>query len=371
MKQAFILLLTVSLLLSGCTAINTEEQLMAVVMGIDLTDEKHFRVTVKVPSFSAPQEGGNDSYMTLSAEAEVFPAALNRLFDTAPRSLNFSQTRLLLIESDALLRDPGLFSTLHTLDGMRSQAMISICREEAGSLLEKQKVAVGTRLSRYIDSTLDHALKEGVIPDSTLIRTLSQTGGGYQDALLSVLLSAQTQQTSDSSVPASQQEQQESQSPAKKNQSNVLWTGAAVMDGHRLSGYLSPQETMLCRFISGEISTINYRTGDGIYQLTSRFGPRISVEQHPDSITVSVRGNINLLPRFNAPVDLHAIAAQLEEDTVKLLHTLQSLRCDALGIGGLLSRQFMTLSDWENSNWKENYLQAEKSVRFTLTLMDE
>ena len=352
MKQAFILLLTVSLLLSGCTAINTEEQLMAVVMGIDLTDEKHFRVTVKVPSFSAPQEGGNDSYMTLSAEAADLPAALNRLFDTAPRSLNFSQTRLLLIESDALLRDPSLFSTLHTLDGMRSQAMISICREEAGSLLEKQKVAVGTRLSRYIDSTLDNALKEGVIPDSTLIRTLSQTGGGYQDALISVLQSAQTQQTSDSSVPASQQEQQESQSPAKKNQSNVLWTGAAVMDGHRLSGYLSPQETMLCRFISGEISTINYRTGDGIYQLT-------------------VRGNINLLPRFNAPVDLHAIAAQLEEDTVTLLHTLQSLRCDALGIGGLLSRQFMTLSDWENSNWKENYLQAEKSVRFTLTLMDE
>lgn len=373
MKLRLILLLLFTLMLSGCTALNTEEQLMVVVMGIDHTEDQQFRITVKVPSFASSSEsgGGTDGYISLSATAKDFPSALAKLSSIAPRTLNYSQTRQLLIHNSALLAAPDLITTLSHVDGMRSQAIISICTSETKQTMEGLKASIGTRLSRYIDSTLNTSLKEGIIPDSTLIRTLSQINGGYQDAMLSIITQQSSNHAQQAAIPAMQKSSQGSSQQEESKENDILWIGAAAMDGKTLSGYLDGFETMLYRFICGEIDSITYTTDDGVYQLTSRFGPHFSVDQKANTDVLQIHGKINLLPQYGTEADLDDICQQLEQDTENLVKTLQTLRCDALGFGGHYSKKYRTLTAWEQSRWKDAYIAADTDVSFSLTLMNE
>ena len=87
--------LLLCLLLGGCASHGTEEQMMVVVLGVDLEENSNVRIIAKVPSFSAGGDSNapssTDGYLTLTASAPTFSAALTLLHATAPRALNYSQ----------------------------------------------------------------------------------------------------------------------------------------------------------------------------------------------------------------------------------------------------------------------------------------
>lgn len=370
--------LLLCLMLSGCASHGTEEQMMVVLLGFDQEDDGGIRVIAKVPSFSSGGDGNSSSsegYLTLTASAPDFASALTLLHATAPRALNYSQTRQLLLSRDVLQHHTDLLYQLSHVDGMRSQTAVSICQGRAEDVISAEKAVVGTRLSRYIDSTLETALREGYIPDSTLIRVHTQLDNGYQDALLALTgLSAKDQQQSseEKSVQALAQSTDgfAGKLPSTSGKS-VQWMGAAAMNGRQLSGFLSGFETSLCRFLMQETRELTLETQEGAVLFTPRYGPHLSVQQTGSQTTLRIRADLNMLPRYGAQISPLAADALITDEIIRLLSTLQRMQCDALGFGGIAVRDYLTLADWEASRWKETYAAAQVEADIRIIRMDE
>lgn len=379
MKHTILMLLTAMvLMLGGCTSRSAEEQLMVIALGVDLPSAESVKLTVRVPSFSGTSsEGGgssSDGYLTLTAQSDSFPSALALLHATAPRTLNFSQTREILLGEDTLPCIPQWLDMIDRMDGMRSQSAVALCKGQAEDVINAQKAAVGTRLSRYIDTTLESGIRDGSIPDATLIRVMTQLSGGYQDAMLAYI--------GQSANPASKEkEPQNTQASAQAldalgggmpqiSGKEVEWMGSAVMDGPHVSGLLTGFETALCRFLGRDIQEIPYMTQDALVSLSPRLGPYLSIEKRGNT-TLCLQAHLNVLPKLGAAIDLNKLQSELEETIRNLLINLQSLRSDVLGYGGIAVRRFSTLDDWIASNWKSIYANANVQVQLKLTLIDE
>lgn len=367
------------LLLGGCASYGTEEQMMVVLLGVDQESDGNIRIIAKVPSFSAGSDGNSvsssDGYLTLTASAADFSSALTLLHATAPRALNYSQTRQLLLSRDVLLHHTDLLYQLSHVDGMRSQTAVSVCEGKAEDVIAAEKAVVGTRLSRYIDSTLATALREGYIPDSTLIRVHTQLDNGYQDALLALTgLSDKDQQQSgeENSVQTFSQSTDglAGNLPSTSGKS-VQWMGAAAMNGRQLSGFLSGFETSLCLFLMQETREMTLETQEGTAVFTPRYGPHLSVRQAGSQTTFSIRADLNMLPKYGAQIDPSTADVLITDEILRLLSTLQSMQCDALGFGSMAVRDYLTLDDWENSRWKETYAAAQVKADIRIIRMDE
>lgn len=379
MKKMICLLLCM-LLFTGCASHGTEEQMMVVLLGIDRTDDGSVKVIVKAPSFSGNSDpsspSSGDGYLTLTASAHSFSAALTLLHATSPRNLNYSQTRQILLNQDVLRDDPNIIHTLGQISGMRSQTTLSICKDPAEDVMKAEKPVIGTRLSRYIDTTLETGIREGFIPDSTLIRVLTHQGGGYQDALIALtglsLQDQQNQQQQQQAAPVFNQSTQHTAGnmPTVSGKA-IQWMGSAALNGNLLTGYLSGFETMLCHFLTKNIGSMSFETPHGVLSCTPRYGPYLSLHHDGDAYTLCIRADLNVLPIYGASVDLAEADKSLTLVITQLLHTLQSLRSDALGFGRIAVRNYLTLDAWESSRWKEQYIRAQTDVDIRLTLVNE
>ena len=378
MKKLLPLLLCL-LLLTGCAPHGTEEQLMVVLLSVDIHQDDTVQVSVKAPGFSgsnSPEGASADGYLILTAQGTSLPDALAWLYATAPRTLNYSQTRQILISHEVLSRFPDIIHQLSRIDGIRSQAMLCVCQGCAFDVLKVQKAVIGTRLSRYIDTTQETALREGYIPDSTLIRTLSRLHGGYQDALVSVCApdptgNADGKQQENAAQASAQAPDTIAGSDLRTTGKAVQWLGSAAMNDGIIAGYLSGFDTMLCRFLTGDIGTLPFETDNGLVSLTPRYGPHLSIAEADDHITLTVTANLNLLPKLGTEVDLQAIRLSLIDRIESLITFLQSMGADALGFGSVAIRHFSTLDAWQQSNWKHQYRNADLSVDISFTLTDE
>ena len=140
-RKLVMLLLVLCLLLSGCLGRDLEEQLLVIVLGIDRTDDDLIRITVKVPSnsdsgSSPPTSGEGEAaaggqqmgYLLLEATGRRFSDAVTLLHATTPRTLNFSQTREVVIgEKAAQSTDfPSLLHDIYALPRMRAQSALVI-----------------------------------------------------------------------------------------------------------------------------------------------------------------------------------------------------------------------------------------------------
>jgi len=147
-KIIFLWLLLLCLFLSGCMSRDLEEQLLVIVLGIDETEEGNVRITVKVPSnsdsgSSPPSTGEGEAasggeqmgYLLLEATGKEFSDAVNLLHATTPRTLNFSQTREVVIGEKAAQNTDfsSLLHDIYALPRMRAKAALIICKDDANS----------------------------------------------------------------------------------------------------------------------------------------------------------------------------------------------------------------------------------------------
>jgi hypothetical protein len=281
-----------------------------------------------------------------------------------------------LISHDAVTHTPDIIHQISRIDGIRSQAALCVCPDRATDVLEAQKAVIGTRLSRYIDTTEETAIREGYIPDSTLIRTRTRMHGGYQDALLAVCAlnpngDNDEKQQENATQASAQALDTTAGSDTHTTGKAIQWLGAAAMDDGTIAGYLTGFETMLCHFLTGEIGTLPYQTDDGVVSLTPRYGPKLSVLNNGDRLTLYVHADLNLLPKLGAEVDLDALQASFTQSIRALIEKLQSMGTDALGFGSKAVRQFQTLDAWQDSSWKQHYRAANLSIDVVFTLTDE
>ena len=167
-----LLILMIVLPLAGCVS-RIELSTMAICLGID-GDGSGIALTVKFPDYS----DGPDGYKVLSAQGEDWDAAVSALYAAAPASLHFGQLREVVIGQGAFdYYAPGdLLAWADQLPGMRSHALTAVCPGTARAHIEGMQPAIGKRLSKYLDITLQHSAREGSIPCPAAHRGPAATG---------------------------------------------------------------------------------------------------------------------------------------------------------------------------------------------------
>lgn len=379
MKQILLAgMLSMCLFLSGCVSRDMEEQLPVIILGVDRTEDSSIRISVKVPSNSA--SGGGEQaaaggeqmgYLLLEATGKRFPDAVNLLRATTPRTLNFSQTREVVFGEKAAMGEN--FSTLlysvYSLPRMRSQAALIICRDQAYDFTKEQKPYVGSRLSRYVDTTLRNYAGKGFVPTTTLGQAVRDLGYGFSDALLiygSVNQFDQSQSPSKGNVL----DVQAGNMPRKSVNAIELF-GAATTNGVQVSGVLTGYEMALVHLLQGNAQSLDVQTEDQpAVPVFARVPATLSVDLDTTPITLKVQllCEGRYYPGYIPETD--PLIRTLTRDLKDMIAHLQQLRCDGLGFGNLAARQCLTVSDWENLHFRELYAQAQVDIQVQLQLRE-
>lgn len=381
-KAVFLLLLTgCVLLLSGCMSRHVEEQLLVIILGVDETEEGKVTLIAKVPSNTTQEEGGSSreeaskggnqlGYLTIYATGHQFADTLELLLATTPRSLNFSQVREIVI-SKKMAESPGfapLLLQLYTLPRMHTQAMVVICEGETKGFIEEQKPYVGARLSRYIEVSIINYAGKGFVPKTTLAQAVQEMGFGWQDPLL--MLGALPGK--DEGPPKEGNVLDVAAGELHSTSVNaVKLFGAAATDGEKVSGTLTGYEVALLNLIRGQAQSLSLSDEHGFsLPLYVRTPATLTVKEgNPFLLSVDFLCEVHYTSGY-AP-DEEKIRQQLQTDIGMTIRKLQKMRCDALGFGGQWIRRYLTVNDWEKTDWRDQYEQAQVQVNVQLRLKKE
>lgn len=389
MKRIFFLcmLLALCLMICGCTSRQLEEQLLVIILGIDETEEGHIRITVKVPSNSdstSSSSGGKEGkggdastggeqkgYLLLEATGRKFTDAINLLHATTPRTLNFSQTREVVIGEKAAQSDDFimLIHSIYSLPRMRAQAALVICKDEAHAFAAEQRPFVGMRLSRYVETTLSNYAGKGFVPTTTLGDGLRDLGYGFQDPLL--IYAAVNQFDHIQTTTADNILDAVPGSLARKSVNPIEFFGAAATDGISVSGMLTGYEMALLHLIDGDVQSLSIQTqDDNSIPIFARAPATLTVDldRHPAVLQVILQCEARYAAGFEPQAE--DLERRLAQDIQKTIQHLQHLRCDGIGFGNIAIRNFITVDAWEALHWREVYCSAQVEVQVSVQLRD-
>lgn len=379
-KGLFLLvLLFTGILFSGCTGREMEEQLLVIILGVDVQEDGGIRIAIKVPSHSGSGGGGGENasaggeqmgYLLLEATGKRFPDAVNLLRATTPRTLNFSQIREVAIGEKAA--GAADFSTLlysiYSLPRMRSQAALIICKDQAYDFVKEQKPYVGTRLSRYVETTLENYAGKGFIPKTTLGEAVRDLGYGFQDALL-IYGAVNDFKKSQSPQPENILDARAGSLP-RKSVNKIELFGAAATNGVSVSGILTGYEMGLIHLLNGDAQSLNIEADGANTPIFARAPATLSVDlsSHPAVLRIDFLCEGRYFPGYLP--DETALIEKLTEDLQKLMARLQRLQCDGLGFGNLAARQCPVIRDWEQLSWRQQYEMALVEIHLELQLRE-
>lgn len=380
-KWIFILiLLLIGMLFSGCTGREMEEQLLVIILGVDVQADGTVRIAIKVPSHSGSGGGSGESassggeqmgYLLLEASGKKFPDAVNLLRATTPRTLNFSQIREVVIgENAARSADfSTLLYSIYSLPRMRSQAALIICRDQAYDFVKEQKPYVGTRLSRYVETTLENYAGKGFIPTTTLGEAVRDLGYGFQDALL-IYGAVNDFTNAQSPHPENILDAQAGNLP-RKSVNKIELFGAAVTNGLSVSGILTGYEMGLIHLLHGDAQSLDLQTDNGAATpIFARAPATFSVDLSCDPVVlhISFLCEARYFPGYlPEEAELHE---KLTEDLEKLMTKLQRLGCDGLGFGNLAAKKYLSIREWEKLSWRQKYEDAKVEIHLEIQLRE-
>ena len=377
MKKMLCLLLCLGLFLSGCTARDLEEQLLVIILGVDRTETDAIRISVKVPSNSggggqqSSQGGEQMGYLLLEATGKNFTDAVNLLQATTPRTLNFSQTREVIISRQAASDSAfsALLYSIYSLPRMRAQAALIICRDAAWDFVKEQKPYVGSRLSRYVETTLQNYAGKGFVPTTTLGEAVRDLGYSFQDALL--IYGA----VNDFSFSQQPEEENILNAPAgalpRKSINPIELFGAAATNGISVSGVLTGYEMGLVHLLRGDAKSLDVQAeGQPAVPIFARAPATLTADLTADPMVLRVQLQCEgrYFPGFLP--ETGPLIAALEQSIAQLIRHLQQLSCDGLGFGLQAARQCATIQQWEALAFREKYQNAKIDINILLQLRE-
>ena len=370
MKRLLPLALLCVLFLTGCAPRQLEEELLVIVLTVDWLETGDVTVSVKAPR-NASGEGDNDRYLTVEATGCSFSDAVTMLNAATPRPVNFSQVREVIIGETAAKQKnfARLLQQIDALPRFRCSAAVIVTKGEAKAFSKAQKPYLGTRLSRYTETTLSNYAGKGFTPNTTLCDGVRDLGYGFCDPLF--ILGAVNDFSEP--VPDSHEKTLDNEAGAlpRKSAEAVEVFGAAATDGVRVSGYLTGYEMALLHLMEGHVEALSLRDPNGNAVRVAALRPaEVRVDVHQDPIRLSVRVFCEGQHAPGFPPDQAYLQNQLQTNIADLLSHLQSLRCDGFGFGRVAVRQFLTIQDWEQLGWRDAYCQADTDVEVILSLRE-
>lgn len=380
-KRCIPLLLCLCLLLGGCSD-GLSRSLMVITMGVDV-GEDGLTLTIKAPNYGATGGGGDsqqggqsqqeENYFNLSVTGTSWEHAMSLLNAATPRAMRFGQLREVVISLDAA-QSGQLYSILSQVDilqNVRTHAKVIICRGKAQDFLKSQKSAIGKRLSTYLDVTLDSLREKGYIPTATLSSLLRDVSSSWRDPLIAFAAFSEESQTGEDTASGDRPVDQLSGTLPVSGSAMGEYVGALAVGSRGDFILLTGYEVQLYHLLTGEVSSMAFGVDGQYFDVLPRGKSRLSIakENGQEALCLHLPVTVEYSAFRDAPTQ--DIGGHLAKEAEKLIQKLQSASCDALGYGCVAVREYKTLFDWTQSDWKSRYSDMPVRVSVDVTLRQQ
>lgn len=381
-----------SFLLTGCRdSSEVDDNIYAVVIGLDKGVNNKVIVTIQYPNYRSIKGGGGttsgaDTSNIHSVESPSLLESMDLMNMAVSRRISLLHTKMLVISEDLAREGIGDFlAPLSRFRETRRTMFVVVTKGTARSLLQENKTTIGPSITKAIELMMSQAYNTGFFPPENFHYFYRDIVSTYGNAIAIYAgindFQGLTMDGSNKKAPLITERNLKPgelprQGPAKRE-----FVGTALFNGDKMVGSLNPYETRYMLMIKGQfkksIMTIEDKKapGEGII-VSIRNGRPPKVKGYFINSKPVVDVNLNI------EADIGAIHSRINYESAKLIENLnkqledeikkgiektiektkKESKTDVFDFGTKFAGYFPTIQEWESYNWLSHYPETKVNV---------
>jgi len=250
---------------------------------------------------------------------------------------------------------PALLNHIEETPHLYGTASLVTCEGRAMEFVKAGRTVIGSRMSAEIRAMLSHYASQGYIPSSSLADAYYLMNSFYSDPVSIWGFLEQEEGAPPDGASAATPGILES--PMRQR-----YSGAALFSGGRLVHALSIGDTQLLNLIRGGSSALPLICDGEPHELMPDSPPVRQVLFEDGHARLVVELGLSTLDDVCAQ-DTDRMEEALRRDVERLIRDCQAIDCEPFGFSEVAVGHFATISDWQDSGWRQLYHSAEVDVR--------
>lgn len=382
----------------GCQAVEVDDDIYAVVIGLDKGEYNKLALTIEYPTYKGGGggqmgggqkkgeggEGGESGYQISGAnihtvETPTLLEGLDIFNMVISRRTSLVHVKLLVISEELAKEGIGDYlDPLNRYRGIRKTMYVLVTNGKAADFIKENKSNIGESLTKAIELMEEQSKKTGFFPDINYHEFYRDVTSPYSDPYAAYVgvnefKKLTTKDKGGSSKLVTEQDFLPGDMPrigvAKRE-----FVGTAVFNGDRMAGSLNPSETRYMLMLNGKFKT-------GIFTIEDKNSPgngiviKMDMDKSP-SIKARFENDIPAFDiKLNFDANVEAIQSRIDYDKLDKINDLsgqikdyleegikktiekaqKEYKCDVFGFGNKLAGNFSTIQELENYNWPSHF----------------
>lgn len=403
-----VIFMLICLMLTSCyDAVEIDDEVYAISIGIDKGVSNKLRVTIQYPNYmgggdkggagggssdKGKEEGQVGSTVVSSVEATTLLEALD-LFNTyIARKISLTHTNMLVISEEFAREGIGQYvAPSARFREFRGDMQVIIVRGDAESFILENKSTIGENISKSEELMFTQSKNTGLFPKvnfhyfySNMLSTYCKTFAVY--AGVNELKGTVKEEPDEEKVFKTEIDVLPGNLP-RRGAAKREFLGTAVFDGDRMVGYLTPSETRYFLMVTGKFEK-------GIISLEDPQKPGFAIPldvrlgRRPKISTAFKDGKPVINFSVNLEADIGAIQSRINYEKVDRLNELNTYiesyikssieqviqktqnqyNTDIFCFGKKIAGHFSTIREWESYDWLSHYKSAQVNVKVDVNI---
>lgn len=396
-----IILTLSSLLLTGCKdSSEVDDNVYAVVIGLDKGINNKVMVTIQYPAYMQTKGEGKGTEIGISGSAGNLHSVegpsmlecINLMNMAISRRISLLHTKMLVISEDFAREGIGDFlSPLARFRGVRTTMFVVVTKGTAAAFMEENKTSIGPSLTKSIELMMAQSENTGFFPPENFhnfYRDILSTYGN------SVAIYAGLNNGKNTQLEGGKRKSQlvieKDIKPGEMPRIGTAkreFVGSALFNGDKMVGSLNPYETRYMMMIKGQfrqgIMTIEDKKSPGggiVVSIRNGRPPKINTKFENGKPVVDVNLNIE--------ADIGAIHSRINYESLNLIENLdkqlqeeikdgvekviektkKEYKTDIFQFGKKFAGYFSTIPEWENYHWLFHYPETKVNVNVVVNV---
>lgn len=392
LKKTFITVIILILLVafnSSYSALNIDNLAFVVAMGIDVSDIKEIKVTFQFVRPPSTSEGSNQESQIIvdTIDANSISNALNTMDTYFARRLDLSHCRIIVFSEEIAGR--GISDYIYTLMNdvqIRPSANIIVSKCNADYYIKSCNPSLETSLTRYYDIFPNSSKYTGYLTNATIGDFFNSLICNYCEpyGILGGVTSSDNGSSQTANIDDSDVQSGFSPISGTKGSENI---GMAVFKDSSLVGELNAIETVCFNILKNEVDSFlvsvpdpnNENSNIDVYltplsksKIDAKIvngSPYIKIDYHFNAKIYSVAENSSYLDESSLSAISNSCNKYLESVLAEYLYkTSQEFKSDVNALGKYVISDFATNQDFENYDWKNNYINSTFDVTINTSI---
>ncbi len=386
-----LLLLMLATLFSGCyDAVEIDDQVYPVILGVDVGTNNKFKITIQYPVYGA---GNRNTEGTQRTQANVAVVESPSIIESVEmfeqeisREVTLKHLKVIVFSEKIAMKGIGSYILgIQRFRDMRSTVAITVVKDKAEDFVRENLSIVGESLPKMVELFFSQPLHNSYSVQEKFFNFYRSVLSNYEQPVAAYggVNNYQNVRDEDSSKdisPITGKGYLPGEIPRKGSAKREL-SGTAVFNGDKMVGRLDSYETRYFLLVEGEFKgatvTINdrhkpdtvivcYIKLSGKPKVKAHFSdgkPVIDVNLKVDADIVSIHNKtpyekVYMIQDLNSQINdflLKGINKTIEK-------TQKVYKSDIFGFGYHVADNFKTIQEWENYNWLSHYEDAKINV---------